>query len=316
MAAALVLAASGCIGASGGATGPDLLADDETGGIAGTVLTEELFPLQIANVNLTARDGSVPPVSAQVDFEGAFRFGHLAPGSYLLNASSPGFYPREATVEVRAGAIEKVNLVLVVRPSLEPYVYVSSWAGFNPCGFAFILTPANICDSRITNVTSGGPPRTGRNYTIWDGFAGVVGETTWSGGDEASAYYYNQSQEKANQNSSANRFSAVLDVDQGKAPLRVFLVPGQGRENTTQNVIAQSYQKVSDGGNFTLRYAVWWNGYYGDFFTPLNPVCNELAVPKCTGVGATISFRFTHWMSIFMYERPPDFKEYSVLPDQ
>jgi hypothetical protein len=253
--------------------------------------------------------------SADLDAEGGFVFDAVPVGTYRVTANVAGYYPREVQANVVEGEPVRLQILVAPRPSREPYVAVSSWNGFNPCGFAFIVTPANICDERITNVTSGGPPRTGRNYTIPDGFAAVVGETEWKGSDEASAYYYNRSQERKNKNESNSLFSSVLDVAQGRNPLRVFLIPGQQRENSTQGVLAAYYGKVSEGGAFELRYALWWNGYYGDQFQALNAVCNQFAVPKCTGVGATINFRFTQWMSIFMYDRPGDIKSYSVISD-
>jgi hypothetical protein len=301
----------------GSSGGP--LVTDETGAILGTVLTEELLPIRIGTVTLFQQGAATSNETIPIDSEGAFSFGTLAPGPYGVVVTVEGFYPVEKAATVAAGETTNLHVVLTARPAREPYVMVSSWAGFNPCGLALIVTPANMCDgseSAVTNITGGGAAKTSRNYTIPDGFAAIVGETTWKGGDQASAYYYNGSQESKNSNESSGIFSAVLDVAQGSNPLRVYLLPDHQRENATQGVLASYYGKVSDRANFTLRYAVWWNGYFGDNFAAANPVCNQFAVPKCAGVGATPAFRFTHWMSIFMYDAPADIKSYTILPDE
>jgi hypothetical protein len=321
----LCLVVAGCVGASGQ---KDAASDQSRGGLAsitGTIVNEELFPLLDANVNVTGKAPGAVGQTVVADAKGSFHVGGLAAGSYVVNATSAAYYPKPTKVDLAAGEAKQITIVLTVRPAREPYVIVAPWAGFNTCGLALVVTPANMCGTsgdrnvdmvvdNVTKITSGGSSRTGRNYTIYDGFTAIVGETVWKGSDEASSYYYNQSMENKQYNETKNAFSAIMNLSQGKSPLRVVMPAGSKRAATI-GVFNGDYQKVSEGGSFLMRYGMWWNGYYGDLFGPAGPVCTQFAVPKCTGVGATINFRFTHWISIFMYQKPADLEHYSVAPD-
>jgi hypothetical protein len=68
--------------------------------------------------------------------DGAFAFGGLAPGDYVVKASKEDFAERQVTVHVVAGdeSPEVVRLLLAANASLQPYANVQKWSGFLACG--------------------------------------------------------------------------------------------------------------------------------------------------------------------------------------
>lgn len=299
---------AGCLQSPGASSirEPTDLADQETGGIRGTVLNEEWFPLVGARVTLFPSDGDAQVGPAEANSAGAFQFGHLAPGSYRLESWAEGYYPTKVEAQVQAEQVTDVTILMVVQPAREPYTVVTPWTGLNSCGVALVITPAGFC----ANFTVLPGNKNVRIWNITDGFAAIVAETSWPGGDEASTWFYNYSMEQ----SQTTGGSAFLDVGWGKKPLRVELLPGAKRENLT-GIFSNLARPVSDGGAFLLRETVFWLGYFSDAFSPLDPACQAFSNPRCAGVGATTDFRFTTWLSVFVYERPSDLGSYSVLPD-
>jgi hypothetical protein len=83
----------------------------QTGSIAGTALDQSTAV--IAGVVVTVIDSGGQPASASTDEKGEYRFDGLAPGTYKLMATAPGFtdFTKEG-VTVKAGETERVDLTM------------------------------------------------------------------------------------------------------------------------------------------------------------------------------------------------------------
>lgn len=72
------------------------------------------FGAIIRKASISLEDGAGRKLSAQTDGAGQFRFAGLAPGTYTLTATAPGFAASAEQVKVASGAAATVNVVLKV----------------------------------------------------------------------------------------------------------------------------------------------------------------------------------------------------------
>ena len=93
------------------------------GSIAGCVVTEAIAP--IPGVNVT-----IPGNRTTTNTTGGFTFAGLAPGLYVVEASAATFLERQTTVQVTAGNISEVRLVLPVNASALAFHQAFSFRGF------------------------------------------------------------------------------------------------------------------------------------------------------------------------------------------
>ncbi|MHB1260220.1 MAG: carboxypeptidase-like regulatory domain-containing protein [Thermoplasmatota archaeon] len=93
------------------------------GSIAGFVVTEAIAP--IPGVNVT-----IPGNRTTTNTTGGFTFAGLAPGLYVVEASAATFLERQTTVQVTAGNISEVRLVLPVNASALAFHQAFSFRGF------------------------------------------------------------------------------------------------------------------------------------------------------------------------------------------
>jgi len=119
LAATLFLLVSGCVGTSGSSSQvpPPATAEktDDTGGIEGTVVDDELVPISKAQVGLAQRNAST-----QTGEDGGFAFSRIEPGAYTIVAARLGYFEAYKQVTVIAGEITKVQLTLDRIPISEP----------------------------------------------------------------------------------------------------------------------------------------------------------------------------------------------------
>jgi hypothetical protein len=122
----LAVGLSGCIGDSQDlATGSDdqpggpVAFDDSTGAIQGMVQTDELLPIEGAQVG--TQDASL---LASTGENGAFGLSNVEPGDYQIIAQALGYEASAQRVSVVAGSATDVNFVLDPLPTDEPYVHL------------------------------------------------------------------------------------------------------------------------------------------------------------------------------------------------
>lgn len=116
------------------------------GGLAGVVVDEAIRPIAGASVRLPTMDAA-----ETTRRDGTFRFDGLPPGPYLLHADAPGHDGAQALVEVEAGEVTRVRILLIAQASNEPYqvtqafegfaeVTDAGWAGFLLYGYALVCS--------------------------------------------------------------------------------------------------------------------------------------------------------------------------------
>lgn len=114
----------------------ELRATETTGVIRGVVIDSAIVPLAGATVSL--QEGA----STTTGPDGAFGFDGLAPGTYFVTASKPGFNATQTSVSVAAGVDrpDVIKLQLVRVPGSEPFVSELNFRGFLACGVAVVYT--------------------------------------------------------------------------------------------------------------------------------------------------------------------------------
>jgi hypothetical protein len=117
------VALAGCIGegeqsGSGGATGPNVEFDESLGIIRGVVQTEDLLPVQGAQVGILETEHL-----AVTDEAGSFQLVNVEPGSHRVVAQALGFQSVGRSVDVVAGQAVEVAFQLGAVPTDAPYVF-------------------------------------------------------------------------------------------------------------------------------------------------------------------------------------------------
>ncbi|MFA5943436.1 MAG: carboxypeptidase-like regulatory domain-containing protein [Candidatus Thermoplasmatota archaeon] len=114
-----LLALAGCSGDKGA---PEIEVPT-TGSIAGFVVTEAIAP--IPGANITVSDNRTT-----TNATGGFVFEGLLPGLYVVEAEAATFLDRQTTVQVNAGNVTEVRLVLPVNASALAFHQTFTFKGF------------------------------------------------------------------------------------------------------------------------------------------------------------------------------------------
>jgi hypothetical protein len=114
----MTAAMAGCLGGTQDASqgGSDAAeASDSLGAIEGRVVDDEWMPLKGADVTLLEA-----PASVKTDADGAFVFNDLEPRSYSLAALKIGYFQKTVQLDVAAGKVLEVDLILDRVPVADP----------------------------------------------------------------------------------------------------------------------------------------------------------------------------------------------------
>lgn len=124
---------AGCSG-KGSSAPTDTLApvsvDANTGGIRGVVVDDAIRPVKGVAVSLpTAHQNTTTGT------DGAFTFGKLTPGTYIVRASRPGYDSAQTSVDVVAGVADPkaVRIQLTQLASGQPYMLTTQFNGYIAC---------------------------------------------------------------------------------------------------------------------------------------------------------------------------------------
>lgn len=154
---------TGCLGLGGddGGTGEEVQkqranVDDRAGGIEGVVTDDAIQPVTGANVTLVETDETV-----QTAGDGSFAFSLVAPGTYTVSVTAPGFLSAKEEVTVQANQASAVDFIINHLVSQQAFTQQFEFTAFIECalgaGFDF-------------NGTVGDPP----------GPVGQTGGITWA----------------------------------------------------------------------------------------------------------------------------------------
>ena len=170
LAALLVPLLAGCAGEDGGPAAP-VEATATTGILKGVVVDEAIRPLLGVAVTVPMADGTL--LNSTTAADGAFAFGDLPPGGYVVQARKLGYLDTALAANVTAGEAEPAGLRLLMRPDVlnAPFVEEFQFSGFLQCSFtAFVArvaacnpseaaqplcnTPAPVCTGPVDNLTA------------------------------------------------------------------------------------------------------------------------------------------------------------------
>lgn len=191
----LALVTAGCLGI-GGDDGSDepvqkarAVVTDDTGGIQGVVTDAAVQPIEGATVEI--QELSTSTTTAE---DGSYAFSELQPATYTLTVTSDEHLSQEKTVDVTAGEVATVDIVLTRQAAQDPFTQSFELKGFFECGFAagYDLSPApapanmsgglissptcNTLNSASGNATN---DRFDHFFTLEGPIRSLVVETTW-----------------------------------------------------------------------------------------------------------------------------------------
>jgi hypothetical protein len=141
---------AGCAGKSGDGAGTtsvdgvDVVATPTTGIIRGIVVDTAVRPLEGVHLSLKAGDKVLTTDSLA---NGGFGFQGLAPGTYFISASKPGYNDVRTSAEVRANdnSPPLAKVAMEANPSTKPFVESYVFKGFIDCSATGAILGVALC---------------------------------------------------------------------------------------------------------------------------------------------------------------------------
>lgn len=312
LACVVLIIGSGCTGpVEDSESGSSLLAPGHIaslggagGGIEGTVLEDSLLPIANATVRLENPDRKAVVVATVVTgLDGVFGFYEVAPGTYRVTASAPGFGDAGTIAAIRMGEITTLRLILANTPDQSPFLELFIRRGYIPCGVSWIITSGGgSCP-----VTGGQPAITFR-FDVPAGHRVIVTETTWRDPTIAMDVTYSIL-------ASADDRGRFIGGTIGHPPIRHELYPGAEPFGRAARSPDAPRNIPNSSEPFILETYGFYDGHYQQQINATGyPVCRYF-LGYCTGVGVGFDFRFTLFVSIFVHAPPDDIGHYTAIPD-
>lgn len=294
---------AGCAGGEG--AGPieevpdlGLEATSTTGVIRGVVVDEAIRP--IAGVTVSAKSGSLAPVSTVTGEDGFYGFDGLQPGTWFMTANRTGYFPTQASSEVVAGVAEPpvVKIQLVRDVANLPYAVLNKFEGYLECGLS-VIALCGAADA-VTNDRFAGtvvvdkPPSWIQSEMVWS--------PTTSASDQLWLWHSRSDKETGAYDGSCNCWV------QGISPL-LMTTNATRAESESYGNETDLYLRIFTGSIEGTRNPLSPEGCY-----PGNPGPNTY----CGGVGYSLQQPFTVYTTIFYGYLPPEgwmFVESSTIPD-
>lgn len=289
--------AAGCVGGSSSAPPPAPLTatpaqyDELTGGIEGLVTDEEIQPVAGALIGLV----ELPEARTQTDDAGKFSLSNLQPGVYTLAVNALGYEAAGKKVDVAAGSVTPVQIVLPVLPILEPYGELIIHRGKIENGLGVMQTATcSNCGSDATR------------YTFRDGlpldWVGLMIEVQWDTNDFLGIDFLDR----------ANGGGVYWRVREA-SPVRGF-VERCGDYTETHFAGKAVPCKPEEFEDRVLHVEDWYVGGFQDETHMLDPAC-PLYRAGCYGIGYIPELVFTNYLTVFHMALPDDLETYSAVPD-
>ncbi len=140
----LAVVFAGCIGTgddAAGPQGPGAEVDDDTGGVAGRVTTDDLLPIPTAQVGLLSEGQTV--ALATTDEEGHYSLAGVQPGTYTIVAQALGYDSQARALDIQRGQVAEAHFSLGEVPTDEPY-HTTDTRVLTMTAVAWKLTPQCI----------------------------------------------------------------------------------------------------------------------------------------------------------------------------
>ena len=164
--------------------------DEDTGALEGVVVDDSLVPIPGAVVGLHEN----PDFLTETDQAGAFSFSKVPPGTHTLLAQKVGFDSVSKQIDVPAGSVTPVEVVMTPVAVDSPYYQTHEQRGLFGCGSSWrpslgvpgVLTVGGVAACGVTSLVLNDTTydnflllweTSGNDTESWDG---AVFEMTWS----------------------------------------------------------------------------------------------------------------------------------------
>lgn len=178
--AAAPAAPAGVSSGPAAASGPATF-DETTGAIEGTVFDAESQPIEGAIVGVIQLGTQV-----STDIAGHFSFSNLLPGAYQVAGQKLGYSAAAKQVQVVAGEIAPISLVLEKLEIKQAYHTTFNVKGYFECSWTFVIT-TGPCFYPVTGTNTSYVPvdpwtnnKRQFDYSVGPGVMTMLNEMTWS----------------------------------------------------------------------------------------------------------------------------------------
>lgn len=290
-------------GTSTAPSAPQVEVSGDFGAIQGLVVDSSYVPVPGANVTLTRVGSDDASRMIVTNVEGQFAFSGLRPGTFEVAVEAGLFAPGRALVQVEAASVREVVVTLSEVAAAVPYVEFFVEPGIVGCGFGAVVIGGECGDEPVTTAN-----RNRFAFEVPEGHQAIVSEVDWERTSDAVSVRYGL-KENVSEGGNGELIGLIIDTP----VLRGEFYPGQpgppGFAGETPVPVPDSERA------FVLFLSTAYVGAYQEEFNEtLGPVCDAL-IGSCYGVGVAPDFRFTHYVTVFVNDKPADLAFYTGVPD-
>lgn len=276
-----------------------------SGILQGTVASDEAVP--IAGASVALRDTAFMGVT---DASGLFVITDVPPGKYVLDVARLGYEAQARSVEVQAGQLTEVTIVLVaIEISDEGYIEIIHFTGFfecalgtsfwiSSCSYPYTAVYLTLHDRGVNGSNYGLPPDIQKNihrfnFTVKPGITDFVGEMEWKAASAAATrmllmYMCGDYDPIPDECKERHRYGRSNGFS-GTSPIRAQFDP------------KQEFKKGCPNSKFCLKegHPIWVMAYAGLPFGQ-----NQVAFQQ----------KFEIWNSLFFNQEAPE--DYTLIGDK
>lgn len=296
-----VLLLSGCASKPKGisSTDPpvptDAIVTDNTGSIAGVVVTEEVVP--IAGAQLLVQETQDSARTAQ---DGRFAINGVAPGTYSVLISALGYDAQASRVEVVAGQVTEKTFTMSAIVVKVPFHESRPFAGRFECSTAFV----DVLWAQCPGASALAPDSSSSiSFDKPTGVTHLVAELRWT-----------QASGGTGQNLDFNLVEQGRDEEQwyanvyGPSPLKIVIQVGEKFENPESpggGVGSSDFDQVVDDEDTALQLDIYSSPVYADEVVS--------GAERVALVGVTLQQPFEGYLTFFYDEVPAE--DFSAFAD-
>ncbi len=303
---ALAATLSGCVDGPGQENVPVAL-DEGTGGIRGLLVSDELFPVAGALVE-------IPGIAkTESDPSGRFSFFGLPEGEVALNVTAEGYEPEQAEVFVPPEGFVDVHIAMVGIPGQSPFVATLLHEGFIACSYSVVYSAGWIFP-----VCPIGESEDAFTTEVSADWRGGVHEMEWPTSDEL---LFASTLDGPQCRASPPPTSKCAALIGGRSPLRIIARPEDSAYAAQHAVDSKVTWPV---GNYSSTLFSAYSGFFrSEINATFNPICQEInsagGAPRALGcpfgIGLSTGTRFRYLHTTFYLLLPGDFESFSARPD-